>query len=554
MEMKVKVSGTPAAVVFSIFTKDQAAKSRNIRNGHLGWHFVNMVDTCVYLSPEYRFQPGENTVVWDGRDENGAKMTRQDYTYYLWAFDDSSPSREVTRSIRFPRFDRSFLQCQDRAGSPLAQPVLYSSASPLESAGETWNTRARWIIGNDPSDASLTETTRDRSWPDNGQMAFDYWDESCFFTQSLTPGALVMTKWKWASNGDAELQPAWGDNGRYTHPTSLNSANPLYSGPVGDISDYLFYTNTFALDSEEWHTIIYVDRNDGSEIKRVNLAPWWSSDGESPFGPSAMCFSRGSLFLNSPQSCIAMMFDPYMEEDDAMVQWVNGNGDGIGDKNYEPGVPNPRVCADPDLPPFAGRFAVDNCGFAAFPVEGMGSASFGLFAPDGSGAGYFTLFGVESRAVRGLQIADTGSAYDGLYYGYGGVTSDSDSAGVRYTGYDVFKGMIWRGCDWEPYDPTGVTAPVAGESIRAGSSYTIAWYYYMTDIPCFVEFSMDGGATWATITDSTAVASYPWTVPDVESSHCRVRVTSFDHATFTALSPEFTITGPVGIAENAAAP
>ena len=77
LKMTVQVSGSSAAVVFSIFTQGRAEQCRNIRNGHLGWHYMNLVDTCIFISAPYRFQPGANTVLWDGRDVNGGKMTRQ---------------------------------------------------------------------------------------------------------------------------------------------------------------------------------------------------------------------------------------------------------------------------------------------------------------------------------------------------------------------------------------------------------------------------------------------------------------------------------------------
>ncbi|MCD6308925.1 MAG: hypothetical protein J7M24_08025, partial [Candidatus Latescibacteria bacterium] len=67
-ELPVTISGTPAEVVFLVFTKDRAEEIGAVRNGFLGWHYVNKVDTCVYFSPSRRFDPGQNTVTWDGND------------------------------------------------------------------------------------------------------------------------------------------------------------------------------------------------------------------------------------------------------------------------------------------------------------------------------------------------------------------------------------------------------------------------------------------------------------------------------------------------------
>ena len=63
LEIPVKVSGTPAITVFLIYTKNQASSISHIRNGYLGWHYVNNVDTCIRdISPMQVRQPKKSMV------------------------------------------------------------------------------------------------------------------------------------------------------------------------------------------------------------------------------------------------------------------------------------------------------------------------------------------------------------------------------------------------------------------------------------------------------------------------------------------------------------
>ena len=55
LSIPVTVSGTPAESIFFVYTKDQAESILDIHNGFLGWHYVNKVDTCIYMSGKTQF-------------------------------------------------------------------------------------------------------------------------------------------------------------------------------------------------------------------------------------------------------------------------------------------------------------------------------------------------------------------------------------------------------------------------------------------------------------------------------------------------------------------
>ena len=82
------VTGTPASGIFLVFTKDQASTISKIRNGYLGWHYVNQIDTCMYASSPTQFVVGTNKIVWNGKNQDGKTVPAGSYTYYLWAYDN----------------------------------------------------------------------------------------------------------------------------------------------------------------------------------------------------------------------------------------------------------------------------------------------------------------------------------------------------------------------------------------------------------------------------------------------------------------------------------
>ena len=51
LSIPLTVSGTPASAFFLVFTKGKATSIKKIMNGYLGWHYVNKIDTCLYVSP-----------------------------------------------------------------------------------------------------------------------------------------------------------------------------------------------------------------------------------------------------------------------------------------------------------------------------------------------------------------------------------------------------------------------------------------------------------------------------------------------------------------------
>ena len=157
------VTGTPAAVWLVINTKGQADNIVSVRNGFLGWHYVNKIDTTVYISERYQRDPGETSIVWDGNNQDGNAVEAGIYDYYLWAYDDKTPRYLASSYMRTgfgweSQFTHIYEVGED--GLPLANPMFMAGRQPSSSNryaedstaedNPPWKdhgTQYKWIIG-----------------------------------------------------------------------------------------------------------------------------------------------------------------------------------------------------------------------------------------------------------------------------------------------------------------------------------------------------------------------------------------------------------------------
>jgi hypothetical protein len=94
-----------------------------------------------------------------------------------------------------------------------------------------------------------------------------------------------------------------------------------------------------------------------------------------------------------------------------------------------------------------------------------------------------------------------------------------------------------------------VLTPNGGESLYSATSYTITWdatTYYST---VRIDYSIDNGLTWLNIiTSTTNDGSHAWTIPNVSSTQCLVRVSNTSNLTvFDQSNSVFTIKPAVTI-------
>jgi hypothetical protein len=89
---------------------------------------------------------------------------------------------------------------------------------------------------------------------------------------------------------------------------------------------------------------------------------------------------------------------------------------------------------------------------------------------------------------------------------------------------------------------TAVNSPNGGENLLAGCNYDITWNSHCILGEVKLEYSTDGGRSWSKITSSTANDGiYSWTVPNIGSSNCKVKVSDVDGDPYDISNSNFTI-------------
>lgn len=560
--LPVTVDGNPASVTFLVFTKDRAASIKKVTNGYLGWHYVNNIDTCLYVSPPFQFDgAGYRTVTWDGKDENGAPVPRGDYTYYIWGYGNVLNRDIMTCQIKFDQWAYRTIVTHDTHGNPLSQPLIYVTDHNRSSNPDPVNhTCSRWAVGDDPMDGSLLETTITSGWCDVGGLAFQPDDYRYFFHDTLKEaGQKITRKWQWVPGGESILQTDWGRNGEFSYTGAWPAGWNYGPGVVSDGADYLLTTTGDISGTSATSELIYINVHDGTEIKRLDLSPWWirpedgERGGQRSGGPTNLYMRHGLLGLGCYSSCLNQLIDPYYTDPADAILWSNGNGDYTGDKNWAPGSEKAWVCNDYNIDPYKYNISMDKNLFTVFPAfsNDLQTYSFGVFAPDGTGMGYHTIEG-ENGKILGIEIIDYGSYYDGIY------TSNTTVPGVGvpdiynsfwFIAYDSIKGTITSGSFlW-------VSSPSGGEVWGTGSPHRITWQSRGVN-NVNIEYSDDRGASWNIIALNVPASpnSYDWTPQGIQSDRCLVRVSSsgdpsisgVSYATFTLNPPFVKVSEPNG--------
>lgn len=92
-----------------------------------------------------------------------------------------------------------------------------------------------------------------------------------------------------------------------------------------------------------------------------------------------------------------------------------------------------------------------------------------------------------------------------------------------------------------------IIQPNGGEILQPNYYYQIKWNKSLIN-KVYLDYSTDNGTTWNIIDIDLPSTLYNWFVPNINSSQCRIRLTSVDDPTYFVISDSnFTINGTVGI-------
>ncbi len=565
LDIPVIVNGSPAGIVFAVFTKDRAEDVELTTNGFLGWHTVNKVDTCLYYSDLYSAQPGEVTLTWDGKDQDGGIVPAGNYTYYLWAFDNQGRKQMVTEHLPVNfRFSReSTIQEIDENGLPLVNPVI----STLQSGKIS-----QWSIGGDPTDESLVVSSildLEDSWQMIGNPLMVPDDHNFYYIRVSNTGAKMgsLQKVKFVAGGTAEIEEDWGETAPYAYIFATSGGN---ESSIATDGDYLFTTDSGVTSSNDPDADFYIYDRDGYLVEEIDISRWWSSvddfqmDAQMNGGPEMMVSRGHNVFLNSHSSCLNQMVDPrrYLDSgdiDDFLV-WGNGNGDYTLDKNWEATANKKWVCNDYNVGPYKWSISADSEMFSAVNSYDIGTTSFGLFAPDGTGLGFYSYAGETAWLKYASIFVDSGTPYDGMYCDYDTGTHSSGTPSqphdLAYIAHDVVKGVITAGGGSGNVRFVKLTYPSGNEVFQRGEHKTICWDAYNVEY-VDIHVSYNGGVDWTLIQKSAPAEKgyyHNWEIPGKFSDNCLIRVQdtrnssnfSVNSTTFTITPGNLEITSPKG--------
>jgi len=444
--------GKPGAVWLVINTKGKADEIVKVQNGMLGWHYVNKIDTTVYVSPRYQRDIGSNTIVWEGDNNDGALVDAGEYSYYLWAYDDQSPRIPVSNFCRVGfDWDSQYSHIYEKGedGLALIKPLIMGTEAWYNCVNDAqfyWQHGAvyKWEIGSDPDDENAMRATWCAMYQNTGYAAtysygapvFNPSDYSIFYhcSTSAEQNTNTFLKWEFVTDGEAILDETWlgwddlvlEDKGQaigvWTQkPSCFTDGNYIYGVCPG-----------LHQKQEEWNKLRCVSF-DGELIFDKMLHEWYMPDDNGPNeyvnGAFHHLYSRGNnnWFILSHTSCMHEMIDTTRLLEDAddevdMIVFQNANGDYYMDNAWQADFEPAWICLHDEETKVLRRdsIAIDAQGFNVMGCSYLGLASFGVSTQDGTGIDVMSFAddtNSDNQSLKGGGIlADSGSAYDGLYY------------------------------------------------------------------------------------------------------------------------------------------
>ncbi len=572
LNIPIMVNGTNAGFFLAIFTHGRADEIELTTNGHLGWHTVNKIDTCIYYSDLYSVQQGENHLDWDGRDQDGNTVPAGTYTYYVWAFDNQSDKLPATEQLHIGEsFDRlSSIREIDGNGLPLANPVISQYYNDPDDGSDYL---LRWMIGSDPEDSTRllknVIETQD-GWRIIGNPLADPNDSDCYFLPVIREDHSwsSIQKVKLTDNGSTEIDPFWGETPPYAY--TINREVAAVSSIATD-GTFLYSTSCGDTEISNPRSSLNIFTLDGDLVETVNISDWWNSEydydkgGQMNGGPEMMVCRNGLLFLNSHGSCLNQMLDParYLSTGNKqeLSAWTNGNGDYTLDKNWEQTSARKWVCNDNTVGPYKWSISADSRLFSAVNSYDIGTTSFGLFAPDGTGLGFYTYQNDTAGKKYTSLIVDSGTAYDGFYHdgekigtyaNYTDPNAWNPTTDLLYVAHDVVRGFItYPG--GELSRNLELRYPQGGEVFRDTNVCTIQWSADFIDA-IDIEVSYDNGAVWTGIRSNIPAENgrFNWNIPEIYSEQCLIRIHSSSYMAIQSVnSMPFTISSDVAVTDAA---
>ena len=378
VEITVDVSGKPARCYLMIETSLPEDQLPGVtKNGYLGWHWINKIDTTVYVSEAYDFPIGTgHKITWDGVGnentsksyggtyENSDAVVPGTYKYTVFAYDNQNPRELVCNVIPWYSQDNdnhTKVREYDDQGMPLDVPLLVGNIQyGSRNIGPPWMTAFRWPLGLDPDDLSQIQTTsleaggfsaEEGITLSYGPAVFDPTDINVFYMPHVytTQKMLGLFKWNWVGDGNATIDETWGgwDELGYTD-ASRRGMGEYHPGFTTD-TNYMVVASPGRnpYPGVQWDKLFVVDF-EGNKVGEQMLDYVYTPDNVVETETNAM-INRSyatrdvpyAVLLGGEGSCFFFAVDLQriadgVTENDGYMKWVNGNGDFFLDGSWDP--------------------------------------------------------------------------------------------------------------------------------------------------------------------------------------------------------------------------
>ncbi len=149
---------------------------------------------------------------------------------------------------------------------------------------------------------------------------------------------------------------------------------------------------------------------------------------------------------------------------------------------------------------------------------------------------YYTLDGTSPSEETGLLFED-GIIIDNS------VTVKAIAVKDGFTSSDVQSASYI--IELAPMQTISLSAPMGGESWTSGTTESITWSTTGDVSEVEIEYSIDGGSTWISISNSAPnIGYYTWTIPNRESNEAKIRVSIVGNNISSESSDVFSIIEP----------
>lgn len=379
-----------------------------------GWHVYDGIDYLVYKSAGERMDEGDNTITWNGSDNNGDPLPSGSYTLHLAAWDDEAFPHLVAGAVF-------------RKLGPPGRWIIDLGREQIFDYRTVNNMNNDWVENFEGYDAlDLSAITDAGGGVPNSATPLN--DDFTRFIAIGQSNFLMQMTADWDANRMAPVED-WGEdfggvNGIInvedlgasagqrmitTNPDkSIAYITAGVSGTVAQIASYSVETGE-KLDSWDVTDIFLYDNKGADRVSGpMELAAYYNGEPD-PWG----------LTTTSHHASVIARFDF-----SGNLQWLNRNGDGFGESqayNSSDGTFGDLVYGHTEAPNFKYSLFSASDGWVTLPENGRDNTSFGaMLGQDGSGLFKFEPKNTPLTWSQYVCVVDDDTDWDGVYMSIGG--------------------------------------------------------------------------------------------------------------------------------------